>query len=81
MADKLRIDGEIIETTAGEVAAELQRRGVEPSRPVIVAVEPDDWISAARRYARPKVIAAGLSDEAIDRLIKQAQKEVEPGRE
>jgi hypothetical protein len=78
MTDRLRVDGEIIESTAGQVAAELQRRGIDPARPVIVAVEPDDWIAEARRYARPKVVAAGLSDADIDQLIKQAQQEVEP---
>lgn len=79
MTDKLRVEGEIIESTAGQIAAELQRRGIDPARPVIVAVEPDDWIAEARRFARPKVAAEGLSDEDIDRLIKQAQRDVEPG--
>lgn len=78
MADRLRADGEIIESTAGQIAAELQRRGIDAARPVIVAVEPDDWIAKARRFARPKITAAGLSDDDIDRLIKQAQAEVEP---
>ncbi len=78
MTDKLRVDGEIIESTAGQIAAELQRRGIDPARPVIVAVEPDDWIAEARRYAHPKVVAAGLSDDDIDKLIKRAQEEVEP---
>jgi hypothetical protein len=40
--------------------------------------EPDDWMAKARRFSRPKVIAAGLSDDDIDCLIKAAQKEVEP---
>ena len=31
-----------------------------------------------RREARARIIAAGVTDEDIDRLIKQAQKEVEP---
>jgi hypothetical protein len=31
-----------------------------------------------RRKARRRVIAAGLTDGDIDRLIKQAQREVEP---
>jgi hypothetical protein len=66
MTDRLRIDGEIIESTAGQVAAELQRRGIDPARPVIVAVEPDDWIAKARRYARPKIAEDGLSDEDVD---------------
>jgi len=78
MTDKLRIDGENIESTAGQVAAELQRRGVDPARPVIVAIEPDDWIARARRFARPRAAAEGLSDDDIDRLVKRAQKEVEP---
>lgn len=81
MADKLRVEGEIIETTAGQIAAELQRRGIDPARPVLVAVEPDDWIAEARRFARPKVVAEGLSDEDIDRLIKRAQRDVGPGLE
>jgi hypothetical protein len=81
MPDRLRIEGEIIESTAGQVAAELQRRGIDPARPVIVAVEPNDWVAEARRYARPKVLADGLSDAAIDLLIKKAQKEVEPDLE
>ncbi len=48
---------EVIETTVGEVAAEL---------------------APGRREARLRVIAAGLSDEDIDWLIKQAQYEAEP---
>ena len=44
-----------------------------------ITIEPDDWLADVRRYARPKVIEAGWSDDDIDRLIKQAQKEVEPG--
>ncbi len=78
MTDILRIEGEIIESTAGQIAAELERRGVDPLRPIIVAVEPEDWIASARRYSRPLVVAAGLTDDDIDRLIKQAQKDVEP---
>jgi hypothetical protein len=41
-------------------------------------IEPDDWLSKARQDSRRLVIAAGLSDDDIDRLIKRAQKEVEP---
>ena len=41
-------------------------------------IEPDDWLTKARRESRRLVIKAGLSDDDIDRLIKQAQKEVEP---
>ena len=41
-------------------------------------IEPDNWLTKVRRGARRLVIRAGLSDEDIDRIIKQAQKEVEP---
>ena len=70
---------EFIESTAGQVAAELARRGIAADQRVVVTIERDDWIAEARRYSRPKVIADGLTDDDIDRLIKQAQREVEPG--
>ena len=69
---------QFIESTAGQVAAELARRGIEPNQHVTVVIEPDDWIAEARRFSRPKVIEAGWSDADIDRLIKLAQQEVEP---
>jgi len=72
-------DSPFITSTAGEIAAELARRGVAPSQNLTIALEPaDDWLAEARAFSRPKVIEAGWSDEDIDRLIKQAQKEVEP---
>ena len=72
--------GEVIETTVGEVAGELVRRGFDPHDRVTITIEPDELIPG-RRKARARVIAAGLSDEDIDRFIKQAQKEVEPRAE
>ena len=72
---------DIIESTAGEVAAELARRGVRPDQRITVAVEPaepDDWISKARAYARPKVAAEGWSDTDIDRIIKEERRAVQP---
>lgn len=68
---------EVIETTVGELTAELERRGLDPHDRVTVTIDPDELIPG-RREARARVIAAGLSDDDIDRLIKQAQKEVEP---
>ena len=62
----------MIETTVSKVAAELASRGLDP-----VTIEPDELIPG-RRASRVRVIAAGLTDDDIDRLIKQAQKEVEP---
>jgi len=44
-------------------------------------IEPDDWLTRARQESRRLMIAAGLSDDDIARLIKQAQKEVEPHTE
>ena len=64
---------EVIETTVGKVAAELAKRGLDPDDRVTVTIEPDELIPG-RRASRARVIAAGLTDEDIDRLIKQAQR-------
>jgi hypothetical protein len=71
---------DVIETTVGkvaEVATELARRGLDPEDRITITVGPDELIPG-RRAARARVIAAGLSDDDIDRLIKQAQRGVEP---
>jgi hypothetical protein len=69
---------QIIEITAGEIAAELKRRGIGSDERVTLTIEPDQEIIPGRRESRARVVAAGLTDEDIDRLVKQAQKEVEP---
>ena len=71
---------QFIESTAGEVAAELARRGVAPEQRVTITIEPDepdDWIAKARRFARPKVIAEGWSDADIDRIIEEERQAVQ----
>jgi hypothetical protein len=68
---------EVIETTVGKVGAELAGRGLDPDDRVTITIEPDELIPG-RRASRARVVAAGLTDDDIDRLIKQAQKEVEP---
>jgi hypothetical protein len=72
---------EFIESTAGQVAAELARRGIDPDQRVTITIEPaepDDWLSKARKFARAKVIAEGWSDADIDRIIKEERKAVQP---
>jgi hypothetical protein len=69
---------EMFEATAGQVADVLKRLGVPEERMVTVMIEPDDWLTKARQESRRLVIAAGLSDEDIDRLIDQARTEVQP---
>jgi len=69
--------GEVIETTVSKVAAELASRGLDPDDRVTITIEPNELIPG-RRASRARVIAAGITDDDIDRLIKQAQKEVEP---
>ena len=66
------------ESTAGEVTAELLRRGLSPQERVTITLEPDQELIPGRKESRARVVAAGLTDDDIDRLIKQAQKEVEP---
>jgi hypothetical protein len=73
----MRQRAEVIKTTVGEVAVELARRGLDPNDRVMVTIQPDEMIPG-RREARLRVVAAGLTDDDIDRLIKQAQHEVEP---
>jgi len=68
----------VIETTAGEVAAELARRGIGTDERVTITIDPDRDIIPGRRESRAQVVAAGLTDDDIDRMIKQAQREVEP---
>lgn len=67
---------EIIEVTAGEVAAELKRRGIGSDEKVTLTIEPE--LFPGRRELRKLVIAAGLTDEDIDRLVEQAREEVAP---
>jgi len=66
-----------IESTTGEVAAELARRGVAPDQHVTVAVEPDDWLAEVRRFSRPRVVAKGWSDADIDRIIEEERHAVQ----
>jgi hypothetical protein len=75
MSDK-EID--VFETTAGQVTDVLKRLGIPQERMITVMIEPDDGLTKARQESRRLVITAGLSDDDIDRLIKQAQREVEP---
>ena len=69
---------QVIEITAGEIAAELKRRGIASDERVTLTIEPEQELIPGRRESRARVFAAGLTDEDIDRLVKQAQKEVEP---
>jgi hypothetical protein len=71
---------EFSESTAGQVAAELARRGVAPEQRVTIAIEPDepdDWLSKARKFSRVKVVAEGWSDEVIDRIIKEERRAIQ----
>jgi hypothetical protein len=75
---------EFIESTAGQVAAELERRGVSPERRVTITIEPEeptDWLAKARKFARARVQAEGWSDDEIDRLIKEERRAVRPRSE
>jgi hypothetical protein len=68
---------EVIETTVSQVSAELVRRGLDPGDRVTITIEPDELIPG-RREARARVVAAGLTDEDIDRLIDEARTEARP---
>ncbi len=69
---------QIIETTVGEVAAELRRRGIGSDERVTLTIEPEQELIPGRRVSRARVVAAGLTDADIDALVKRAQQDVEP---
>jgi len=69
---------EVVETTDGQITDVLNRLGVAKDRMITVMIEPDDWLTKARQESRRLVIAAGLSDDDIDRLIDQARNQVPP---
>ena len=62
----------------GQVADVLNRLGVPKDRMITVMIGPDKWLTRARHESRRLVIAGGLGDDDIGRMIKQAQREVEP---
>jgi hypothetical protein len=68
---------EVIETTVDKVAAELARPGLDPHDRVTITIEADELIPG-RREARARVVAAGLTDADIDRLIDEARAEAQP---
>jgi hypothetical protein len=68
---------EFIESTAGQVMAELARQGIPPDQRIMITIEPDDWLAEARKFARTKVVAEGWTDVDIDRLIDEERTAVQ----
>ena len=60
-----------------QVSAELVRRGLDPDDLVTITIDPDE-LTPGRPEARARVVAAGLTDEDIDRLIDEARTEAQP---
>jgi len=67
-----------IEIAAGDVAAALHRLGIGSDETVTVTIERERELIPGRRESRARVAASNLTDDDIDRLIKQARREVEP---
>jgi len=67
----------VIETTAGEMLAELERRGIARDQPITVMIEPAGWLAEARRTSRPLVLAEGWSDDDIDKIIEEERQAVQ----
>lgn len=70
---------DVIDVTAGNVTQELLRRGIGEDERVTLTVETGPEPIPGRRASRVRVVAAGLTDDDIDRLIKRAQHEVAAG--
>jgi len=64
----------VIEVTAGEIAEALRRQGIGSDERVTLTIEPGKELIPGRRRSRARVVAAGLTDDDIDRMIKQAQR-------
>ncbi len=69
---------DFIESTAGQIMAELARRGISPEQRIMITIEPDDWLSETRKFARTQVIAEGWTDAEIDRLIDEERTAIQP---
>jgi hypothetical protein len=72
------IKPEFIESTAGQITAELTRRGISQDQRIMITIEPDDWIAETRKFARTQVIEEGWTDAEIDRLIDEERTAVQP---
>ncbi len=63
----------VIETTAGEAAAELARRGVRPDERVTIVLEKDrrarPSLAVIAARMRATAVAKGLTTEVFDALI------------
>jgi hypothetical protein len=68
----------VIEVTVSEIADRLKHLGIGADEIVKLTIEPENELIPGRRTSRAQVVASGLTDSDIDRLIKQAQREVEP---
>ena len=70
------IQADAINVAAKAVTQELLHRGIGGDERVVLSVETGPEVIPGRRTSRIRVVAAGLTDDDIDRLIKQAQHEV-----
>lgn len=64
------------DSDAGQVAAELVRRGIGPHQRVRIIVDPAAAFLAASRSSRAMAELAGQSDADIDQLIREERKAV-----
>jgi len=65
-----------VKTTAADASAELARQGVDPDDEVSLVIDLDFGLPG-RRESRARVIAAGLSDDDIDRIIDEEREAVQ----
>jgi len=66
----------VIEVAAREIAEELKRREISADERITLALEIERELIPGRLESRARVVAAGLTDGDIDRLIKQPRGEV-----
>lgn len=69
---------EVFEIAAGDVTAELKRRGIASDERVTLTIAPERELIPGRRESRAQVVATGLTDADLDRLIEEARSEAQP---
>jgi hypothetical protein len=70
--EQMTVERQVIEIPAGQLRAELRRRGFSDDEPVRVTIEPKRELLPRRRKSRKLVIAAGRSDQDIDRMLRSS---------
>jgi len=69
----MRTENHVIKSTAGKVTAELERRGIDPARPVTVMIGHPSLSVIARRL-QGEAARSGMTQEIHDQLMDELKR-------